>query len=296
MGTIIGDGITFDDVLLVPAYSEVIPNQVDLTTNLTKKVKLNIPLMLSLIHICPYGAAQARRFARELCAAGVQIISGMARGIDGWAHRGALESGGDSWAVLGCGADICYPRENRDLYRKMGMGRGGLISEYPPGQPPLGRQFPARNRIISALSDVVLVVEAKEQSGSLITADFALEPVSYTHLSRVVSARELSLEEIRQIRDHIPEDLEIETFVHGAMCISYSGRCLLSSFLTGRDANQGACTHPCRWKYSIMEETRPGEYFPVYENERGTFIFNSKDLCMICLLYTSPGRAVMPAG
>ena len=99
--------------------------------------------------------------------------------------------------------------------------------------------------------------------------------------SRVVSARELSLEEIRQIRDHIPEDLEIETFVHGAMCISYSGRCLLSSFLTGRDANQGACTHPCRWKYSIMEETRPGEYFPVYENERGTFIFNSKDLCMI---------------
>ena len=123
----------------------------------------------------PYGAAQARRFARELCAVGVQIISGMARGIDGWAHRGALESGGDSWAVLGCGADICYPRENRDLYRKMGMGRGGLISEYPPGQPPLGRQFPARNRIISALSDVVLVVEAKEQSGSLITADFALE-------------------------------------------------------------------------------------------------------------------------
>ena len=99
--------------------------------------------------------------------------------------------------------------------------------------------------------------------------------------SRVVSARELSLEEIREIREHIPPELEIETFVHGAMCISYSGRCLLSNFLTGRDANQGACTHPCRWKYSLMEETRPGEYFPVYENERGTFIFNSKDLCMI---------------
>ncbi len=99
--------------------------------------------------------------------------------------------------------------------------------------------------------------------------------------SRVVSARELSLTEIREIRDHIPPELEIETFVHGAMCISYSGRCLLSNFLTGRDANQGACTHPCRWKYNIMEETRPGEYFPVYENERGTFIFNSKDLCMI---------------
>ena len=98
---------------------------------------------------------------------------------------------------------------------------------------------------------------------------------------RVVSARELSLKEIREIRARIPEDMEIERFMHGAMCISYSGRCLLSNFFTGRDANQGACTHPCRWKYSIVEETRPGEYMPVYENERGTYIFNSKDLCMI---------------
>ena len=99
--------------------------------------------------------------------------------------------------------------------------------------------------------------------------------------TRVVSARELSLKEIREIRDHIPEEMEIESFMHGAMCISYSGRCLLSNYFTGRDANQGACTHPCRWKYSVMEEKRPGEYFPVYENERGTYIFNSKDLCMI---------------
>ncbi len=98
---------------------------------------------------------------------------------------------------------------------------------------------------------------------------------------RVVSARELSLEEIREIREHIPEDMEIETFIHGAMCISYSGRCLLSNYFTGRDANQGACTHPCRWKYAVVEEKRPGEYLPVYENERGTYIFNSKDLCMI---------------
>lgn len=98
---------------------------------------------------------------------------------------------------------------------------------------------------------------------------------------RVVTARELSLEEIRGIRAHIPEDMEIETFVHGAMCISYSGRCLLSNYLVGRDANRGACTHPCRWKYSIVEEKRPGEYMPVFENERGTYIFNSKDLCMI---------------
>ena len=98
---------------------------------------------------------------------------------------------------------------------------------------------------------------------------------------RVVSARELSLAEIRQIRDKIPEEMEIESFIHGAMCISYSGRCLLSNYFTGRDANQGACTHPCRWKYAVVEETRPNEYFPVYENERGTYIFNSKDLCMI---------------
>jgi len=98
---------------------------------------------------------------------------------------------------------------------------------------------------------------------------------------RVVTGRELSLEEIKEIREKIPDDLEIETFVHGAMCISYSGRCLLSNFLTGRDANQGACTHPCRWKYSVVEEKRPGEYMPVYENERGTYLFNSKDLCMI---------------
>ena len=99
--------------------------------------------------------------------------------------------------------------------------------------------------------------------------------------NRVVTARELSLQEIKEIRDRIPEDMEIESFIHGAMCISYSGRCLLSNYFVGRDANQGACTHPCRWKYSVVEETRPGEYMPVYENERGTYIFNSKDLCMI---------------
>lgn len=98
---------------------------------------------------------------------------------------------------------------------------------------------------------------------------------------RVVAARELSLDEICEIRTHIPNDMEIEAFMHGAMCMSYSGRCLLSNFFNGRDANKGACTHPCRWKYNVVEETRPGEYMPVFENERGTYIFNSKDLCMI---------------
>ncbi len=98
---------------------------------------------------------------------------------------------------------------------------------------------------------------------------------------RVVAARELSMKEIKDIKEKIPEDLEMESFIHGAMCISYSGRCLLSNYFTGRDANKGACTHPCRWKYAVVEEKRPGEYLPVYENERGTYIFNSKDLCMI---------------
>lgn len=98
---------------------------------------------------------------------------------------------------------------------------------------------------------------------------------------RVVTARELSLAEIREIREQIPAEMEIESFIHGAMCISYSGRCLLSNFMAGRDANQGACTHPCRWKYSLVEAQRPGEYMPVFENERGTYIFNSKDLCMV---------------
>lgn len=100
-------------------------------------------------------------------------------------------------------------------------------------------------------------------------------------VKRVVAARELTLEEIKEIRQHIPADMEIECFVHGAMCISYSGRCLLSNYFTGRDANQGSCTHPCRWKYAVAEETRPGEYLPIEENERGTFLFNSKDLCMV---------------
>ena len=98
---------------------------------------------------------------------------------------------------------------------------------------------------------------------------------------RVVCARELSLEEIREIYDNIPREMEIEAFVHGAMCMSYSGRCLISNFLAGRDANQGLCTHPCRWKYFLTEETRPGQYLPLEEDGRGTYLYNSKDLCMI---------------
>ena len=100
-------------------------------------------------------------------------------------------------------------------------------------------------------------------------------------VKRIVTAREMSLKEIKELRDHLADDVEIESFVHGAMCISYSGRCLLSNFMTGRDANHGQCTHPCRWKYHLVEEQRPGEYFPIEEDERGSYIMNSRDLCML---------------
>ncbi len=121
-----------------------------------------------------YGNETARMFARSLAQAGVQIISGMAWGIDGCAHRGALEAGGDTFAVLGSGADVCYPSGQRKIYEEL-KRKGGILSEQPPGMPPLPGNFPARNRIISGLSDLVLVVEAGERSGALITADFALE-------------------------------------------------------------------------------------------------------------------------
>lgn len=98
---------------------------------------------------------------------------------------------------------------------------------------------------------------------------------------RVILARELSLDEIREIRDKTPPELELEVFAHGAMCVSYSGRCLLSNYMTGRDANRGACAQPCRYQYALVEEKRPGEYFPVYEDEKGTYIMNSRDMCMI---------------
>lgn len=121
-----------------------------------------------------YGNEMARLFAKELARAGVQIISGMAWGIDGKAHEGALEAGGDTFAVFGCGVDVCYPAGHRALYGQL-VEKGGVLSEYPPGMAPRPGYFPARNRLISGLSDLVLVVEAREKSGSLITADLALE-------------------------------------------------------------------------------------------------------------------------
>lgn len=110
-----------------------------------------------------------------------------------------------------------------------------------------------------------------------VTADFWYNQ----GIKRIVLARELTLKEITEIKRHIPADLELESFIHGAMCISYSGRCLLSNYMIERDANRGQCAHPCRWKYGLMEEKRPGEYYPVEEDNRGTYIMNSRDLCMI---------------
>ena len=120
-----------------------------------------------------YGSNGARWFARELAGAGVQIISGMARGVDGAAHRGALEAGGASFGVLAGGVDICYPESNRDIYMELEQ-RGGILSEAPPGVRPLRHYFPLRNRILSGLSDMVLIIEARQKSGSLITADYGL--------------------------------------------------------------------------------------------------------------------------
>ena len=127
------------------------------------------------------------------------------------------------------------------------------------------------------IPDAEIHLSTQANTTNYVTANFWAS----MGVSRIVSAREMSLKDLAVMRKELPSNIEIESFVHGAMCISYSGRCLLSNFMVGRDANRGACTHPCRWKYSLMEEKRPGEYFPVYENERGTYIFNSKDLCMI---------------
>ena len=124
-----------------------------------------------------------------------------------------------------------------------------------------------------------LVVHVSTQAN--VTNKYSARFLVDMGVKRIILARELSLEEIKEIRDYIPEDIELECFVHGAMCISYSGRCLLSNYLTGRDSNRGACVQACRWEYSIREKHRKGEYYDIQEDDRGTYILNSKDMCMI---------------
>ncbi|MBR2541048.1 MAG: U32 family peptidase [Mogibacterium sp.] len=127
------------------------------------------------------------------------------------------------------------------------------------------------------MPDAEIHLSTQANTTNYLTANFWVKQ----GVSRVVAAREMSLEELREMRANLPDEIEIESFIHGAMCISYSGRCLLSNFMAGRDANRGACTHPCRWKYHLVEEQRPGEYYPIEEDDRGSYILNSRDLCMI---------------
>ena len=149
------------------------PEKLYFTGKLPKEDKPSVAI-IGARKCSSYGQSQAYYFAKELASCGVAVISGMAKGVDGWAHRGALAGGGDTYAVLGCGVDVCYPKENRDIYDKI-PECGGILSEYEPGTPALSWHFPQRNRIISALADLVLVVEAGKRSGSLITVNFALE-------------------------------------------------------------------------------------------------------------------------
>jgi putative protease len=127
------------------------------------------------------------------------------------------------------------------------------------------------------MPDVELHLSTQANMTNFMAANFWYQQ----GVKRIVIARELTFKEIHELKEKIPKDMDIEAFVQGAMCISYSGRCLLSNFMVERDANRGACAHPCRWKYSLVEEKRPGEYFPIEEDERGTYILNSRDLCML---------------
>lgn len=200
--------------------------------------------------------AKAKNFSPEEMAEGIAFAHG--RGVKVYVTANILAHNGDLEGAR------TYFEELRDM--KPELCDALIISD--PGMFTIAREV---------WKDVEIHISTQANNTNYATYLFWWR----LGAKRVVSARELSLEEIRTIREHIPEEMEIESFVHGAMCISYSGRCLLSNYFTGRDANQGACTHPCRWKYAVVEETRPGEYLPVYENERGTFLFNSKDLCMI---------------
>ena len=170
-------------IRIIPYYSEKYPPKLlqlaDFPFALFVKGKLpgkdtEKAAIIGARNCTAYGEKYAVEYGRKLAQAGVDVISGLARGIDGWAHKGAIDGGGETFAVLGCGVDICYPSQNINLYREI-QKKGGIISEYEEGEKPLGWHFPLRNRIISGLADVVLVIEAKKKSGSLITVEYALE-------------------------------------------------------------------------------------------------------------------------
>ena len=197
--------------------------------------------------------AKARNFSPEEMAEGIRYAH--ERGVKVYVTANILAHNSD---LAGAG----------QYFGRLAQMKPDAILVADPGMFMLARK---------ACPEIPLHISTQANNTNYGTFNFWFEMGA----ERVVCARELSLTEIAQIRSRIPGDREIEAFVHGAMCISYSGRCLLSNYFTGRDANHGACTHPCRWKYAVMEESRPGVYLPVEENERGTFVFNSRDLCMI---------------
>ncbi len=200
--------------------------------------------------------AKAKNFSKENMAEGIAFAH--AHGVRVFVTANILAHNGDLEAARNYFAELAAMQPERP--------DALIISD--PGMFSIAKEV---------CPDMEIHISTQANNTNYLTYKFWWEQGA----KRVVSARELSLREIGEIRKNIPDEMEIESFIHGAMCISYSGRCLLSSYFTGRDANKGACTHPCRWKYAVVEETRPGEYMPVYENERGTYIFNSKDLCMI---------------
>ncbi|MBQ6622499.1 MAG: U32 family peptidase [Mogibacterium sp.] len=217
-----------------------------------------------------------------------------------WYGADAVYFGGEIGGLRAGAGNLTLPeiREAMDFLHENGC-RGYLTMNIYPHN----RDLPLLADYLTKLRDIPVDAYLVSDPG-MFTLIREIDPDREIHLStqanttnyrsarfwaeqgvkRIVAAREMSLEEIREMRQQLPEDVEIEAFVHGAMCISYSGRCLLSNFMAGRDANQGACTHPCRWKYHLVEEQRPGEDYPVEEDDRGTYIMNSRDLCMLdCL-------------
>ena len=197
--------------------------------------------------------AKAKNFSKEDMACGIKI-----------AHENGVKVYVTA-NILAHNSDI---DEAGNYFRELAQLRPDAILIADPGMFMTAREICA---------DIPIHISTQANNTNYKTFEFWHK----LGAERVVCARELSLSEIKQLRELIPADMDIECFIHGAMCISYSGRCLLSAYMTGRSANMGECTHPCRWKYSVVEEQRPGEYMPVEENDRGTFIFNSKDLCMI---------------
>lgn len=209
----------------------------------------------------------------------------------------AVYFGGEMFSLRAGAGNLSVPeiREAMDFLHERGARGYMTINIYPHNQ-----HLPQLREYIREIKDIpvdaflvsdpgVMSILWEEIPGAEVHLSTQANTTNYMTakfwvdqgVSRIVAAREMSLAEIKEMRENLPEDIEIESFVHGAMCISYSGRCLMSSFMAGRDANLGACTHPCRWKYHIVEEKRPGEYYPVEEDDHGTYIMNSRDLCML---------------